>query len=258
MENKLNVGMRDEEVYDEIRGKVSGENSTQIQDFLKPSRAGKSEKPNPLHEVIKTGNGYSLIRKYPNLFDTGGLYVSGINDEHAYFIHKLEDTMHEKAISGDFGEFMNVMNKTDHGFIRVQGDLLMSLESRDFVKEEAILKLDNNMREKYKTSIFQKSFINIFKFKGKNYKLVCFGKCLIFGNHLLSVEKHGGIYEPIDDAVDHLLVTGKFKLFHMEHDTVNMNLDKDKICRLTSQTLTDKKIYETGVEQLPQRSQSWE
>lgn len=259
MQCNLKLGMRDNEIYDEVKGKISGENTAQVMDFLKPSNADVGEKPNPLHEIIKIGNGYALIMKYKNLFDDGGLYLTGINDEKRYFIHKLENEMKERAMKEELGDIVAFLNKTDDGFIRIQGDLLLKMESREFVKNEKIVRVTWKMRSEYKIPLLSRSIVEYFTYKGTSYRLLCFGKCLVFGNHLLSVEKHGGIYVPSDVGYpDHMLITGKFKLFHMEHDTVLVKLSKSKICRITSQSLTDKQIYQTGIQELPQRSRSWE
>lgn len=140
MNFELKVGMKDSEIYDLIKGKVSGEGSDQIQQFYYPKNIDSKDKPVGLHNVLMANQEYAVIQKKQSIFEEEKLYLSGISDEDTYFVHEIPQKLKEEQLD----EIIKTVNREDIGYERIQGDVLIK-----FVKVTDFKDLERGIPEYY-------------------------------------------------------------------------------------------------------------
>lgn len=183
----LHKGMRGNEVLSELHGKVSGETRELYQTFSNPG-PHHVMKEDPLHRVIDDDGKYAIIEKihtttkimhtekpYQNPFDPSVAYpasdvkykststdrsyfLCGINDEGTYFVHPMDtDSIKHYWKTGSISSTLDVINKVEEGFLRLQGDVLMKFipEYELVWHDDAHVFLDEE--EKFFTRIIKKT-----------------------------------------------------------------------------------------------------
>lgn len=144
--------MIDNQLLEELKGKVSGESTPLLQAFIEPrdrqirSETVPDENGNqiprpPIHKVIDVqyyrGEKYALIQK-TNTYRMDSkiqydkeYFLSGINDEGWYFVHAINKEDSENYWSKGFQYMMERVNKEHLGYERIQGDILFKCVGTD-------------------------------------------------------------------------------------------------------------------------------
>jgi hypothetical protein len=143
----LTLGMKNEQLWAELRGRISGETAQQTQLIFKKDAV--EDIPLPLVEMIKLDEirEAAIIRKNDVQKDSlGGLqiiphyFIVGVNDEGAYYAHEMTEIGWPSLLdveSPSLERLLMWMNRADQGFTRrIQGDVLAQIVAPQAEKSE--------------------------------------------------------------------------------------------------------------------------
>ena len=264
---KFNIreGMTDDELINEIKGRVSGETSAQMVDFYHTAdlvAAGFVSLPKFKVELVGESmvmeakmNQYAVILKNILTQENGKpkleqhYFIIGINDEGQYFIHSLRGFAQEQLtqVRKNFDKLMLWVNREDQGFTeRLQGDLMVQYVDKTKLWEETsegLNPLSCNEKPIKLTSTFTIPHIDIPDF---GYGTISIGNhtCKLFQDpkklgKLWKNEKQGiGRCWYVEvDAMNHYIVidASKVLLEHAEHKPVTVQVPEDKYLIITNQ-----------------------
>jgi len=239
----LKEGMTDSLIYNELHGKIQGESTQQVQDFLYPSNLNNKDIPRPLHIILKSNNEYALIRKNSSFITAKQYYLSGINDEGTYFVHELPTIKDIENI--ELEHIVNDVNLGDYEFERIQGDILVKFFSFEtIVRQERDYKIS---RRKFYQKKQQLIDIYPWVFTPDQDTHIQYGittgfrqffetwktTMKIYNNHIITVQ-NGRLYEQAHHR--QFAVMGEsFTLKHNQHESRTINIPKRHYAVITTQ-----------------------
>lgn len=229
---KLETGMKDDQLYKELEGSVSGESLQEVQQILKPNHDHiKEENPYPLHEVIMSDGEYAIIKKtwarkdiFNQLVITNEYFWSGINDEGKYFIHPLEGFWIQNDHKIKIDDVVSWACRHDEGFCtRIQGDILLQFLSKGDAEQdmEGYLNKINIGNDTGSRTVY----LSLEKDKQQQPR-----NQISLGNHKISTD---GV---ICSGLDYIVLQGKtMMLQHPQHGLIEKDIPKDHIAVIASQ-----------------------
>lgn len=238
---ELKQGMIDQEIYNLLDGKISGEGTEQIQLFMYPRHEDFKDKPEVLHSVIKSNEKYAIIKKAKTLWSQVQYYLTGINDEGWYFLHDLPNDVQPEKNSID--DILKRINFVNDGFERIQGDILLRFIDMDDLEiiEEATPQFTYTFKGFFKKNIVDKK-INPISLYPKTVKIQKPFYGMFFdssyyighiGNHKVLLKNGKSLHRPGNNSI--LIFGESFSLKHNEHRFVEYDIPKRKVALLTMQ-----------------------
>lgn len=240
MKFNLQTGMKDESLYAEIRGKVSGETSEQMLEFYHPK--GTKDCPIPLHEVIDSNEKYALIRKNTSIMNREMFFLSGINDEDMYFMHEIPNRISHKSLD----EIVNEINLKGLEFERIQGDLLIKFmpldDKRIRVTEHGVTRTKGMFNKTLDERSLYPRTLTIDGLATDRYGWLMFHRMYyefdsaltIFNSHRLEIDPLGKILHETNN-LGYVIFGSHLKLKHREHQQVSINIPKNMCAILMAQ-----------------------
>jgi len=232
---ELKEGMKDATIYNIIDEKISGEGSEQVLTFMFPRGVEGKDKPETLHEVIKTNRHFGIIKKFKTLWNQTEYYLTGISDEEKYFIHPIPKELVENNKSID--TIVNDINRKDENFASIQGDILVK-----FIDIDSLI-IDTRGTPKY-VGFWHKKLLahslfpeRAWTVKPDGYREELFTYSSYhsdgIGNHAIIIKNGKMLGNPND--TQKLIFGESFTLEHNEHKIVHYDIPKYMVALLSMQ-----------------------
>lgn len=226
----LRKGMIDKDIYKIIDGRISGEGSEQILQFMFPRNEDIKDKPQTLHQIIKSNESFGIIKKFQTLWNGTEYYLTGISDENKYFIHLMPKDLAEGNL--ELNDIIDQINRKPEKFERIQGDILVKYIDIDSVEinERGHPRYTGIFKKKLKKSSLYPTQITIRDPFGMFWDYSWLNG---IGNHRIDVEEGAVLFSPSKDGA--VVFGTAFSLTHNEHAKVSYQIPMGKCALLSMQ-----------------------
>lgn len=268
IEFNLKIGQVNDQIYQELKDKVSGESSQQMAEFYYPNTEVEKRRwqaPEIMHEVINADEHYAVIQKNWSVMEEKRYYLTGISDEGFYFVHEIPDTLVQRQLT--MQQLVDAVNMKDQGYERIQGDVITKIvpvsefqihEAAEmqfrkkkkaklvgFFKREQLVETDEMEvipESLYPKTLhdFQHKYNSSLLFAVTEYKSglgqVEMSTIPIFTNHRLTV-KNGKIYSRNSgsDGSTYVVMGESLELIHNEHSPQTIHIPLGHCVVITTQ-----------------------